>query len=321
MKTRLLGNTDLSVSQICLGCSRYGYQVRQEDAFRLLDAYCDMGGNFLDTANVYCRWVEGLTNCSEQVIGAWLRSRRPRNIVVATKGGHYGFAAPHVSRITARDIVSDLEDSLRTLGMDCIDFYWLHRDDPSVPIEDILRIMEDLVKAGKIRWYGASNYSLPRMIRAEEMKKANRIQGFSAVSNQWSLAVESSRYRMGKDPTLVRTGREFAAWHERTQVPLIPFTSGAQGYFSHASADSEWDCEANRAIFAVLERIAAVTGESPYVIGQAWLMTRPFQTIPIMRVSGLKHMADLERICTLSLDGFEDELKQIETLRGAAENE
>ena len=151
------GKTDLSVSPMCLGTANFGLQTDKQTAFQLLDALCEVGGNFLDTANVYCKWVPGKGNCSERIIGEWLRERKPRDMVVATKGGHYSFLRPWVSRVTEKAVRADLEESLRTLSKDCIDFYWLHRDNEALSPEEISDFMERLVQEGKIRWWGISS--------------------------------------------------------------------------------------------------------------------------------------------------------------------
>ena len=118
-----LGSTDLSVSRICLGTADFGLKTGKQAAFELLDAFHDMGGNFLDTANVYCKWVPGKGNCSEQIIGEWLRERKPKDMVTATKGGHYSFLRPWVSRVTEKTVRQDLEESLGSLRP-----YWCRRN-------------------------------------------------------------------------------------------------------------------------------------------------------------------------------------------------
>ena len=153
MKKLILKETDLELSNVCLGTANFGEKLTKEQAYEVLDTYVAAGGNFIDSANVYCKWIEELGNCSEQYLGSWLRDRKAYNkIVIATKGGHYDFKAPEISRVREETIRADLEESLQTLGVDHIDFYWLHRDDESVDITEIVDIMETLVKEGKIRY-------------------------------------------------------------------------------------------------------------------------------------------------------------------------
>ena len=159
-----LNNTDLNVSRICLGTAGFGDKSDPEKSFEVLDAFVRAGGNFIDTANVYCKWLEGHGNCSEQIIGKWLKDRGAAGkVIVATKGAHYSFEDPSRSRVNRKDICADLDESCRTLGTDVIDFYWLHRDDQEKLVEEIVDILEDLQKEGRIRYFGFSNYRTERL--------------------------------------------------------------------------------------------------------------------------------------------------------------
>lgn len=197
MKYVTLKNTDLRVSNISMGTGSFGDRIDRKAAFEILDRYCELGGNFIDTANAYCKWIPGAGNCAEKMLGEWLKTVDDSKIIVATKGGHYDFAAPQVSRISEAEIRKDLEESLKTLQRDCIDLYWLHRDDPAVPTQEILSWMEKLREEGKIRYYGASNFTLARLQEFEKCAAENHVQGFCAVSNQWSLARKKARMASG----------------------------------------------------------------------------------------------------------------------------
>lgn len=134
MKYMQLNNTDLNISPICLGTAGFGDKSDLEKSFEILNAFVRAGGNFIDTANVYCKWLKGHGNCSEQIIGKWLKeSGMQGKVIVATKGAHYSFEDPGRSRVNKEDIRMDLDESCRTLGKDEMDFYWLHRDDPEKP--------------------------------------------------------------------------------------------------------------------------------------------------------------------------------------------
>lgn len=303
MKKITLGNTDLSISNICYGTGNYGDGLLKEDAFYMLDAFTDMGGTFIDTANVYCRWVPGMGNSSEQYVGAWLRERKTYDkVVIATKGAHYDFNQPEISRVTKKDIIGDLEDSRKTLGIDCIDFYWLHRDDERVPAEEIVDWMEELVKEGKIRYYGASNFKQYRVERANAYAKERGFQGFSAVSNQWSLASVNPGKNMNSDPTLVLTDDDYYQWHVENKMPLVPFSSGAHGFLSKyvngvpMSADMQaaYLNERNIKIANDLKKIAEEKQCSVHTLSIACLMQQPFQVVPILAVSKKEQLKDFE---------------------------
>lgn len=232
MKYVDLNNTELNVSRICLGTAGFGEKLNEEECFRILDAFVQAGGNFIDTANVYCKWVEGLGNCSEQIIGKWLRQRKTDGkVIVATKGAHYSFEDPSKSRVNREAIRADLEESCRTLGKDVIDFYWLHRDDPEKPVEEILDILEELKKEGKLRYYGFSNYGTERLKEIEKCLRERKLPGITAVSNQWSLAGINPGSNTNPDPTLVEFSEEEYQWHCKTKTASVPFSSTAMGFF------------------------------------------------------------------------------------------
>lgn len=316
MKMTKMKGTELTLSNICYGAGNFGEKLSREQAFAALDKFVDAGGTFIDTANVYCRWVPGCGNSSEQYIGEWLKSRNAYGrVVVATKGGHYDFNCPHISRVTKQDIAQDLEESMGTLGMDHIDLYWLHRDNPHMEIGEIMEIMEEFVKAGKIRYYGASNYSLDRMETARIYAEQKGMQGFSAVSNQWSMASVNKGKNLNTDPSLVILDQAYYQWHKEHQMPLVPFSSSAHGVFDKLYASgvrarngvivegkerislSEAMAAAylNPRNFKLYEKLCDVKkeyGVSLYCLTTACLLNQPFQVFPVASVSRLEQMDD-----------------------------
>lgn len=178
MKYIQLNNTELNISPICLGTAGFGDKSDLEKSFEILNAFVWAGGNFIDTANVYCKWLKGHGNCSEQIIGKWLKeSGMQGKVIVATKGAHYSFEDPGRSRVNKEDIRMDLDESCRTLGKDEMDFYWLHRDDPEKPAEEIVDILEELKKEGRIRYYGFSNYRTERLKEIAQCLRERNLQG------------------------------------------------------------------------------------------------------------------------------------------------
>lgn len=317
MKYINLKDTDLKLSNICLGTGNFGTSVNKEQAFLLLDEFVRQGGNFIDTANVYCRWVPGTGNSAEQFLGEWKKSRgADQNVVIATKGAHYDFARPDVPRVTEKEIRFDLEDSLRTLHQDTIDFYWLHRDDESKPIEEIMDILETLKKEGKIRYYGLSNYRKDRLERAKNYLSEHGKQGPYAVSNQWSLASINKGGNTNPDPTIVQMGADLYEWHKATETPLVPFTSTAQGFFeklktagvqvkdgqlisiadpgvlSEGMKAAYWN-EENLRAYEKLLKLQKETGHSLHALSVAWLYTQPFQTWGLGSVRNVEQLEGL----------------------------
>ncbi|QNK59512.1 aldo/keto reductase [Paenibacillus sp. PAMC21692] len=156
--------TDLHASVICLGAAFLGNTINEKESFRLMDAYVDLGGN-----------------------GKWLKlSKRHERIIVGTKG-----ACPtteHFFRLSRMDILADLHNSLKNLQTDCLDLYWLHRDDPARPVEEVIDLLNEQVQVGKIRYFGCSNWTLPRIQAAQTYAEQHNKQGFCANQPLWSLA-------------------------------------------------------------------------------------------------------------------------------------
>lgn len=323
MKKQRMKGTGLDLSRICLGTGNFGEKLDRKQAFELLDRFRDMGGNFIDTANVYCRWVPGLENSSEQYIGQWLKERNaPGHMAVATKGGHYDFSRPERSRVNPADISRDLEESLKTLGVDCIDLYWLHRDDETRDIGQILDFMEELVRQGKIRYYGASNFRRERLEAAERYAQSHGIKGFCAVSNQWSAASVNPGWNLNPDPSLVIMDEDLYQWHKKGLVPAAPFSSSAHGFFSklhragiqapegnvsredvsRALKESTmaeglkraYMNQRNLKLYGILSRAAGDYGLSLFAMSQVYFFNRPFQVFPVCAVSAADQLLDFE---------------------------
>jgi len=314
MKYIKLRNTSLELSNICLGTASFGTRLSEPEIFEILDAFIEAGGNFIDTANIYGKWAEDKLNHSEQIIGKWLKSRNSYDkIIIATKGGHFDFDTPHISRVNKEDIQKDIEESLKSLGLDCIDFYWLHRDDETKPIEEIIDILESFAAEGKIRYYGASNYKLNRMQRAEAYSREKNCQGFSAVSNQWSLAAANPEVKINADPTLVAMTDEFYQWHKEVKMPAIPYSATASGFFekmfnAHPQIKDgilitpydeitlpeymkkAYITEKNLKIYEDLLKLKDKYNVSLYTLSLACLLNQPFDVIPISSVRNIEQL-------------------------------
>lgn len=297
MKKQILLNTDLELSNLCYGTANFGEKLSKETSFEILDKFVDAGGNFIDTANVYCRWVPNHTNTSEQFIGEWLKSRNAQNkVIVATKGGHYDLKTPKISRINKTDIEKDIDESLQTLGLDVLDFYWLHRDNLNMPMEELLEIMDSFVKSGKIRYYGGSNFKQSRLEEARILTSNKNFQGFSGVSNQWSMA----KANFNLDPSIILMDEDFLNWHKKTEMPIVPFTSSANGYFQKLYDKTEitksqkliYANSVNKERFKLLCKLQEETGYSIFTLSIAWLLNQSFQVFPVSSVTKIQQLDD-----------------------------
>ncbi|MCL2360365.1 MAG: aldo/keto reductase [Defluviitaleaceae bacterium] len=322
MKKIMLHNTDLHVSNICLGAGNFGSGLDEAQTFAILDSFAEAGGNFIDTANVYGKWNPGGNNGSEILIGRWLKTRNAyKTMVVATKGAH-----PLLETITPRvsidAITQDLAESRQALGLDVIDFYWLHRDDENIPIEEIIDIMEDFIAAGAIRYYGASNFRLHRMETALDYCQKNNLQGFSGVQNQWALAAPDPATPRHGDPTMVQNDSTFYDWHIKTRIPAIPYSATAAGFFHkihqmNPQIDNECGISSqekqrlsqrvnldyltlrNLAIYKKLVRVSVELNTDIHQLSLAYFFNLPFDAIPITAVRNheqLKGMIDASNV-------------------------
>lgn len=207
-------------------------------------------------------------------------------------------------------IRTDLAESLRTLGLDCIDFYWLHRDNENVEIEAIVDMMEGFVKEGKIRYYGASNFKRYRMADAVGYAENQGIRGFSAVSNQWSMATVNEGGNMNSDPSLVMMDSDYYQWHTKSEMPMIPFSSGAHGFFDKLYRNAVMSDEMKRAymneqnlaMYDALCEWMKISGESVYALSLAWLLNQPFQVFPVAAVSRPEQLHDFVRASEIVLE-------------------
>lgn len=321
MRYQTIKNTDLNLSCVCLGGAGFGNTLDEESSFELLDAFIDGGGNFIDTANVYCRWVPGLDNCSERVLGRWLKSRNAYdNVTIATKGAHYRIGDPgRAPRLSENDIRTDIEDSLRTLGIETIDFYWLHRDDPDKPIEEIADILEELKKEGKLRYYGFSNFKISRAEEARAYLEKKGLHGPYAISNQWSMASINKESNINPDPTLVVFDDDEYKWHAETGIPAIPFSASALGFFDKLHRFGEnipphlraayWN-EDNISKYKMLLKISNETGYSIHSLSIAWLIARKsyssFNVFPVCGASNINQLKDI-----IEAGNIVDEMEEI----------
>ena len=314
MKYIKLHNTSLELSNICLGAGSFGTGLNEDGTFEILDAFSEAGGNFIDTANIYGKWAEDKINHSEIAIGKWIKSRNAYDkMIIATKGGHYNLDTPDLPRLSKQDIQTDLEESLRTLELDCIDFYWLHRDDESKPVEEIIDIMQGFVTEGKIRYYGASNYRLSRMKAAEAYSRSNNYQGFSAISNRWSLASVNPEVKANSDPTLADMTKDFYQWHKESKMPAVPYSATASGFFEKLfnikpqvkdgiliapydkiklpeHIQKAYINEKNLRIYEELLELKNKYNVSLYTLSIACLLNQPFDVIPVSSVRNIEQL-------------------------------
>lgn len=295
-------NTELRVSQIGLGSALFGSAVSKDDAFRLMDRYADLGGNMIDTAEVYANWLPDVeTSVSEKTIGEWMKARGNRNrLVVTTKGAHPRMDTMHIPRLSKAEIREDLEGSLRRLQVEAIDLYWLHRDDASREAGEIIETMNDFVREGKIRYFGCSNWTAERMREAQAYAAERGLQGFAANQMMWSLAAVDKAQL--SDPTLVPMDGEMYRLHLESKLAAVPYSSQAQGLFSKWEKGTydeqderiapQYRSGENVARWKRSRRLAAELSLSVNRIVLGYLISQPFPTIPIVGPNNVEQLLD-----------------------------
>lgn len=299
MKKGTLGKTTLTVSALCMGTVYFGSRMDDAASFAMLDHFAELGGNFLDTARVYADWVPlAQRQASEKCIGRWLKARKIQDqVVIATKGGHPPLFLPGRPTLSAKDLAHQAEESRRNLGLDTLLLYYLHRDDTKIPVAQIMDGLFPLQDRGVIRHIACSNWTAERIRQANDYAAACGREGFVAVSNQWSLA----RFVPGAgDQTLVHTDDGLCAFHRESGIPLLPFTSLAQGYLSKLAEDkpigrnliAEWGLPENAAIAARAKELAVQKNMTVAQIAQCFFYAQDFQVVPVMSFSSVAQMEE-----------------------------
>lgn len=296
-----LGATALTVSPLCMGTVSFGSRLDDAASFAFLDRYASLGGNFLDTARVYADWMSDVKQSSEKCIGRWLKARGLQDhIVVATKGGHPPLDGSGGPTLSEAELLHQAQDSCRNLGLDTLPLYYLHRDDPSLPAAQIMDALFLLQDKGLVQHLGCSNWQAERIRAANAYAKACGREGFIAVSNQWSLA----RCVPGVgDPTIVHHEDVLHQMHQEDQLPLLPFTSMANGYLSKLAEGREispalrgsYGLPENDEIARRAKELAADKGMTVAQAAQCFFYAQPFPVIPVMSFSSI---AQLEEAAT-----------------------
>ena len=296
MKKVKIKDTDLFVSQIVYGTAKIALKREIKEEFALLDAFMDAGGNLIDTARIYSDWVPGEIGRSERVLGDWLKARNhPKDIVIATKGAHPLLDSMDKPRMQKADVEYDIKLSLKALGVETIDLYYLHRDAKEVPVEYIIDFLEDFARAGYLRYYACSNWEPERIAAARQYAKSKGYKGFCANEMKWNMA--TSHMLQPEDTTLAHMNEDMYALHENTGLCAVPYSSQAGGYFSkileapERAKDSSYHSEQNeKRAKDMAEMFADVKTPMQYVLG--YFTNRPFQVIPAFSVSSMEQLKD-----------------------------
>ena len=301
MQTRPLGRSGLQVPPLCFGGNVFGWTTDEAMSHRLLDALIDGGVNFIDTADVYSIWVPGhVGGESEGVIGRWLKARGKREkVILATKCGMDMKAAG--KGLSAAHIRSAVDASLKRLNTDYIDLYQAHADDPTIALEETLGAFGDLIKAGKVRAIGASNYSAERLAEALKVSKQHGLPRYESLQPHYNL------YERGKFE-----GATEALCLDQ-HIGVIPYFGLAGGFLTgkYRSADDVKGARAGmvkdmlnprgKRILAALDEVSGQIGATPAQVALAWLMAKPAVTAPIASATNPDQLTELLAATRLQL--------------------
>ncbi len=293
MQTVPLGNTGVDVSALCLGAMYFGTRNDERTSFELLDQYVAAGGTFIDTANIYAHWVEGGQGGeSESLLGRWMKARGNRaDLFLASK---VGFNMPGVERgLTAAQIETECEKSLRRMGVETIDLYYAHVDDRVTPLDETLAAFDRLVRAGKVRFIGASNYLAWRLEQAHWVSKTHDWPSFCCVQQRYTYL----RPKPGAsfDPQIsvnddlldyVRARR-----HDFTLLAYSALLGGAYVRDDRPVPEQYRGPDAE-ARLRVLREVAAEAGATPNQVVLAWMMHSDPPVIPLIAASEPRHLAE-----------------------------
>lgn len=301
MEKRILGKTDLNIAPIVFGGNVFGWTIDEQKSFEILDQFVESGFNFIDTADVYSRWVPGNKGGeSETIIGNWLKkNNKRREVIIATK---VGSDMGNGKSLKKDYIINQVEHSLSRLQTDYIDLYFSHFDDETTPVEETLSAYETLIKEGKVRWIGASNFS------AERLKESLL---FSASNNL-------PRYEVYQPGYNLFDRQEFEQDHEKIctehGLGVVTYYSLASGFLT-GKYRSEDDLKKSQRgggvkkflndrgfrILSALDQVAETHGVEQASVALSWLINHPSITAPIASVTDLSQLKSFTEAANLNL--------------------
>ncbi|MFJ8754380.1 aldo/keto reductase [Streptomyces sp. NPDC102441] len=301
---RSLGSSSLQVFPLSLGGNVFGWTADEDRTFAVLDAYVAAGGNFIDTADSYSAWVPGNEGGeSETLIGKWLAARSRRDdVVIATKVG----AHPSYKGLSPTNVKAAAEASLRRLGADHIDLYYTHFDDESVPVEEIITALDQLVKAGTVREIAASNISPERLQASLDFSEREGLARYVALQPHYNL-VSRDTYEGALQDTAAAAG-----------LAAVPYFALASGFLTGKyrpgtpvdsaraeGAGKHLETERGRKVLTALDRIAQEHDAEIATVALAWLAAQPTVTAPIASARTVEQLPALVAVAALTLTGPE----------------
>ncbi len=312
MKTEKIQAIDgnIEMSKIVLGASNYGSEISIEQSFEIMDKYYELGGRALDTARVYASYIPYGSSKSELAVGKWIKARGVRDeMVIVTKGGHPESRDLHKSRLSWDCLEYDISTSLAVLDMDRVDVYFLHRDDPTVPVSEIMDTLDEFVQRGLARALGASNWSLARIKEANEYAIRNGKTPFTVSQIQWNMA-HFNKEDLLDDTCYCMDPNEYAGYRE-SEIPVMAYSTQAVGFFSKylKSGESELSFRArmflNERNIRKTEKVRVLCekyGCTPAALAIAYITSNPVKGFALIGNLKMEHLLDSLSSIDLELD-------------------
>ncbi|KXV15693.1 alcohol dehydrogenase [Caballeronia megalochromosomata] len=307
MQTRSIGTSELKVAPLVFGGNVFGWTADERTSFSILDAFVDHGLNFIDTADVYSAWVDGHQGGeSETIIGKWFKESGKRHrVVLATKVGKLSTRAG----LTAANIAAAVDDSLRRLKTDYIDVYFSHYDDENTSLDETLDAYQTLIKAGKVRVIGASNYTGERLDAALKIAKDSGLPAYQILQPEYNL-YDREGYETDLEPVA-----------EQHKVAVVPYYGLASGFLSgkyRAKEDTRHKARGSRVekylnprgfrILDALDEVSKRNDTTPATVALAWMIARPSVTAPIASATSVGQLQSLAAATHLQLAADDIEL-------------
>jgi aryl-alcohol dehydrogenase-like predicted oxidoreductase len=313
MENRTLGKTALSVSPLCLGGNVFGWTADEQRSFAVLDAYMEGGGNFIDTADTYSTWLPGhVGGESESILGRWMSVRKNRgHVILATKVGSRMGTAPDAYGLSRRYMLEEVEASLRRLQTDYIDLYLAHRDDTETPLEETLAAFDTLVRQGKVRYIGASNYSAARLREALHISSQHGYTHYACLQPPYHL-MNRAVYEGELQTVCLEEGMGVMAYsslasgflsgkyRQGKALPSSPRAKGIEERYMH---------EQGFRVLETLDHVAATHSATVSQVALAWIMAQHGITSAIASATSVEQVHELLGAVEVSLR--EDEVESL----------
>jgi aryl-alcohol dehydrogenase-like predicted oxidoreductase len=308
MEKRKIKNTDLSVAPVNFGGNVFGWTLNEKQSFDILDQFTEAGFDFIDTADVYSWWVNGIGGQSEEIIGKWMKTRSNRqNIVLATKVGAQ--TKEHGLDTSKKHILKSVDESLQRLQTDYIDLYYTHYDDNTTPVEETLSAYDEIIKAGKVKYIAASNLSPERLRESFEASEKYNLPKYVALQPHYNL-MEREGFEKNYAPLV----QEF-------DLSVFPYWSLAAGFLTGKYRTEEDLSKSQRGegvrkylnpkglqVLQALDQVSEKHQTTQGTAALAWLLANPLITAPIVSATSASQLDTLFKAPKLVLDQEDIEL-------------